>query len=97
MKIWHLYPQKDIEGNNPWDPWYDKAFAFVIRAETEIEARAIANHRGGDETGPIELFNHLGKISQYGGDPWLDSRYSVCEELLPEGEEGLIVRNFASA
>ena len=36
MRLWLLRPQEGlIEGDNPWDPWYDKAFGFVVRAETE--------------------------------------------------------------
>ena len=53
MKLFHLYPKENIEGENPWSPWYDKAFGFVVRAETEEEARKLANEEGGDEVGDV--------------------------------------------
>ena len=30
MRLWLLRP---VEGDSLWDPWYDKAFGFVVRAE----------------------------------------------------------------
>lgn len=36
MKIWLLRP---IDGCDEWNPWYDKAFGFVVRAAREQEAR----------------------------------------------------------
>lgn len=89
MKLWLLLP-----GNNgiAWSPWYDKAFGFVVRAETEDEARKLANANGGDETGPIT--EH---VYRTGGDPWLDPSQSTCVELTPEGEAGVILRDYASA
>lgn len=36
MKLWLLRPVVGLDENdNPWWPWYDKAFGFVVRAETE--------------------------------------------------------------
>ena len=75
MKLWLLKPYED------WEPWFDKAFGFVIRAETEEAARAIASENAGDE----------------GGTPWLLSSHTSCVELLPEGESGLVLRDFAAA
>lgn len=54
MKLWLLEPLEDTERNyhqpgSPWDPWYDKAFGFVVRAESEADARALANEEHGDE------------------------------------------------
>ncbi len=46
MKLWILRPVKD---DNLWDPWYDKAFGFIVAAETEEAARALAQSKGGDE------------------------------------------------
>ena len=46
MKLWILRP---IEGSPYWEPWYDKAFGFVVRAKDEKEARMIAYRDQGDE------------------------------------------------
>lgn len=92
MKLWLLKPVEGLKENNPWNPWYDKAFGFVVRAESEDVARKIANSSGGSETGPIRT-----KVYRTGGDPWLDKTLSTCEELLPDGKVGLVMRDFASA
>ena len=44
MKLWLLVARNDLPDKwqeNPWEPWYDKSFGFVIRAETEERARSI--------------------------------------------------------
>ena len=92
MKIFHLFPKENIEGENPWSPWYDKAFGFVVRAENEEEARKLANEKGGDETGEI---SH--SIYRTGGDPWLDANFSECVELTEEGNKGVIICDYALA
>lgn len=93
MKLWLLEAREDLpEMDDPWEPWYDKAFGFIVRAETEQEARQIANSSGGDEVGPIST-----EVYRTGGDPWLDDKYSTCVELMPDGAPGLLMRNYASA
>ena len=93
MKIWLLRP---IETNrSAWEPWYDKAFGFVIQASDEREARELANDNGGDEVG---LRIRSTRVYRTGGDPWLDPKQSTCEELGAEGTEAeVIIRDFASA
>ena len=87
MKLWLLKAREDLIGdNNPWDPWYDKAYGFVIRAFNERRARQLADGNGSDENGAIK-----------GVKPWLDAKYSTCEELLPDGEPGELLRDFHSA
>lgn len=82
MKIWILRPVKDFQsGDNPWEPWYDKAFGFVVRAETEDQARAFAQERAGDE----------------GWGPWIYADYSTCEELSGNGYEGVLMTDFRAA
>ena len=81
MKLWLLSPKQE-EG--PWNPWYDKCFGFVIRAEDEASARALAHANAGDE-------------NRRGGSPWLDESQSSCEELLPDGEAGMILQDFHAA
>ena len=73
MKLWLLTP---IDENYPaWDPWYDKCFGFVIRAETEPDARNFASARHGDE----------------GGEAWLDREQSDCRELTTIGASGIVL------
>ena len=92
MKLYLLKPVADLPqpgpgktsvDGNPWSPWFDKAFGFVVRAETEQEARNLAHGAAGDEN------RH--------GSPWLEPKFSTCAELIPEGEIGIVVRDFAAA
>ena len=92
MKLWLLRPVRSEREDTAWDPWYDKAFGFVVRAETEEQARQMANGNGGDECGPVKSY-----VYRTGGDPWLDPKQSTCEELTADGEAEIIIRDFASA
>jgi hypothetical protein len=94
MKIWLLRPVAvdKLPGCNPWLPWYDKAFGFVVRAESEELARKFAHAEAGAE-------NHYGLIYPNAKTdcPWLDPAYSTCEELLSDGDAGVILRDLWSA
>ena len=83
MKLWLLRPHAHIAvrgyKNSPWDPWYDKCFGLVIRAETEDAARQLAFASEFDEG--------------WGKRAWLDKEQSICEELLPEGEPEIIIED----
>jgi len=57
---------------------YDCFWGFVIEALTEKRARKLAEEAHGDEE----------------KDFWLDSKYSNCEELKPNGEEGIWLSDF---
>ncbi len=85
MKIWLLRP---IDGDSLWDPWYDKAFGFVVRAESEAEARALALTESGDE------------VRGWGADPdrtaW-EPAHSTCIEVTPDGAPGIVMRDFKDA
>lgn len=84
MKLWILKPKQSLEKNdNPWEPWYDKNHGFVIRAESENDARKIAHNEAGDENN-----------SKFSKEPWLDSKYSSCDVLLEDGEAGLIMEEY---
>ena len=94
MKLWILRPNEHLPDGteSPWEPWYDKAFGFVVRAETEDEARQLANDEGGDECGPV---THT--IYRTGGNPWLDPAFSTCEELTADGAPGVVIQDFHAA
>lgn len=94
MKLWILTAKDALpQGDNPWEPWYDKAFGFVVRASTEEEARAFAHGSAGDEN----RGEFLRMTTAQTKTPWKDPKYSDCEELLPEGTAGVIIRDFAAA
>jgi hypothetical protein len=90
MKLWLLRPVEELpQDKNPWDPWYDKAFGFVVRAETEQDARNLVV---GDLNNQWD-----GECGNEGKPAWLNPKLSTCVELLQEGEPGLIIKDFASA
>lgn len=95
MKLWLLRPREDLpdtrdERVNPWIPWYDKYHGFLIRAESEERAREMAQGRGGDETDY--------ETGKRGSLPaWLSPEYSTCVELTADGDEGIIMQDFAGA
>lgn len=90
MKLYLLRPvgytvhNDTVPKDSIWDPWYDKAFGFVISASSPNEARALAHARGGDEN--RSLLN-----------PWLDPKQSTCTILKPTKESQIIIRDFAAA
>ena len=90
MKLWLLRPSEEIwdddDNKNPWTPWHDKCFGFVIRAETEAEARRLADMNAGEEN---ELHGETHST-------WLDSVYSTCTELTSDGEPGIILQDFSA-
>lgn len=69
-KLWYLKTKCDIG--------YDEVDAFVIRAETESEARLIAYGEAEDE----------------GGEIWSNPEFSVCEELTCKGESKVILKSY---
>jgi hypothetical protein len=86
MKLW-LLQAKDEElprRDNPWEPWYDKAFGHVVRAETKEDAREIAHEHAGDENTKTK-------------HPWKDQKYSTCVELTANGDRGLVMTDFHAA
>jgi len=95
--VWVLRPRDDRpDDDDPWDPWYDKCFGMVIRAETEAEAREVAQDNAECEVG-------------YGKDKpevWTDPDISDCvpiEEYHPEREgkystdDSVLMRDVAHA
>lgn len=94
MKVWVLLPHSNLPvGDDPWDPWYDKSFGFVIIAETEESARALAQENAGDE----KRGEFLGKFTARTHTPWLEEKYSSCKELTAAGELRIILQDFHAA
>lgn len=95
MKLFLLRPNENTIKNlsdydNPWEPWYDRVFGFVVRAENEERAR---NFLIEDD----QFFDVLGCESDDEVNPWLDPNLSICDELTQDGPEGIIIRDFAAA
>lgn len=93
MKLWILKARTDLTGSNPWEPWYDKTFGAVVRANTEADARrAMADSTFcGDECPRL-----------WGSDArdcsaWLDAKFSTCEELTDDGEGEVVITDFRAA
>lgn len=84
MRLWILRPAKERSEEDPWKPWYDKSFGFVIIAGSEAQARHLANENAGDE-------------NRNGLRPWLDPALSSCKELIPSGEARVVITAFRSA
>jgi hypothetical protein len=90
MKLWvlkgNLKENKALTGiADPWYGMYDKAYGFVVRAETESKARMIAHKNGGGENKHIKNVN-----------PWLDRSLSSCKELTTEGDSEMIIQDYLS-
>lgn len=80
--IWLLRPIDDNAG--PWNPWYDRCFGFVVRANSEQEARLATEAQGG-----AEQRNHT--------NPWLDQALTTCIPLNLEGPTEVIMTDVANA
>ena len=81
MKLWLLRPIHGHDEWGPWKPWYDKTFGFVVRAETEDEARLLASKQAGDE----------------GHHAWMEPFESTCVELTADGPAGVVIQDHCSA
>lgn len=78
MKLWLLRPIG--ENGTAWCVVYDCSYGFVIRAQSEADARNLAADYSGDE----------------GGGAWLDSTLSSCVVLEADGQAEVIIRDFYS-
>jgi hypothetical protein len=103
MKLWLLKPRRDLpSGDDPWALEWDKAWGFVVRAETEEDARRIATENGlgelnefsllGNETDEEISFHHHFRATN--SRVWLDAKYSTCVELTADGEAGMILKDY---
>ena len=89
MKLWILRPAQNLDSaDDPWEPWHNKVFGFVVRAETETQAREMAQEHAGNE-----------KYTSEGNtrEPWKDPKYSSCVELLADGVAGVEMMDLATS
>lgn len=78
MKLWLLNRIDNAD--------YDEMQGFVIRAESGQRAREIANDNAGDENKSV--------LIQGSPNVWLNKYRTTCVELLPEGEEGVVLKDY---
>lgn len=86
----------DHPEHNPWSPWYDKAFGFVVSAPTVLTARRLASAEAGDEKF-VQYDEEGNTVREH--NPWLDPAYTSCEVIGTCDLEAMevIMRDFASA
>jgi hypothetical protein len=82
MKIWLLTPAATADPA-VWKPWFDKAFGFVVQADTEERARELASKEHGDEGAAAWT------------QPWNSKCLAIGEAL--EAKECVVLRDFAAA
>jgi hypothetical protein len=98
VKLWLLRPVGYEEYGHweagLWNPWYDKVFGFVVRAETEREARAYAQANGREE-----LTEGVGWDTRPRPEnpAWTDPKHSTCTLLTAEGKPGVVLCDYRSA
>ncbi len=86
LKLYILRPVYREDGGipkgGPWDPWYDKTFGAVIRADSEAKARQLmaSDYRGAE-----------------GGPAWINPTLSTCELLTVDGAVGAVITDFRRA
>ena len=97
MKIWQLLPSADVkESNDPWSSRYDCYYGFVIAAETEEQARQMAQAES-YRTCACETQTW---IDQDGSDVaverqvWTDPRFTTCVELTAGNEPRIIEASY---
>lgn len=85
QKLWILKARNDLTPDiDPWEPWYDKAFGFLISATTEQEARELANSNAGGENFESPTV-------------WLDPKYTTCRLAEPTQETSILLKDFRAA
>ncbi|MGK7953849.1 MAG: hypothetical protein AB4063_01065 [Crocosphaera sp.] len=74
----------DDINKNPWYYTAASVMKIVVRAENEQQARELAEKKGGLESGKPYC-------------PWFNPEYTDCEELLSEGQVGIIIQDFSES
>ena len=79
----------------------DKTFGFVVRAESEEQAREIAEGNSADESVMRNFVFNDGKLANKMEviklKTWMNPKYSTCIELTADGDAGLVMEDFAAA
>ena len=57
-----------------------KVVGFIVRADSEEQARRLARDEAGDE----------------GGYVWIENQFSTCTELLADGHACVVMANFVA-
>lgn len=84
MRLWILRP---VDPSSPRFEAYDTTHGIVVRAETEAEARQLADSCAGDENDSVW---YVGPDQH----AWLCPSVTKCEELTPDGMPGVILVDF---
>ena len=89
MKLWKLAKRDDFDqGGKLWGT----CRAFVVRAETEEDARRHA-YLHSVEYGVMTDGSICFDLND-AEDAWLNPLHTTCDELHPEGVQDIIVRDF---
>jgi hypothetical protein len=92
MQLWLLLPRAEVLARpaHPWTPPYDKTFGVLVRAETEADARRLAQTKAGHEG--LGIYQKLGAPEgEVASDVWLDTAWTSCEVPEAAGEPGVIL------
>lgn len=96
MRLWILRPRADLDpSNNPWEPWYDRCFGFIVRAFDEAQARSLAAEQPGSEV-RME-WDEEAETSRVVLNPWLHAEYSTCAELTADGAAEVVMSDVHAA
>lgn len=88
-----LYILRPVKDDPQWEPWYDKAFGFVVCATSHLEARKLAQAEAGDETqGEWKEGEGYSEVNV-----WLDPVHTSCTELKPANKSEVIMQDFHAA
>jgi hypothetical protein len=92
MQLWLLRPRFDVLARpaHPWTPPWDKTMGVLVRAETEPEARQLAQTKAGNEgRGIYRVFGiDEDEVAEH---VWLTFKWTTCDELTAVGEPGVIL------
>ena len=86
-------PRIENPAVNPWEPWYDKAFGFVVAARDERDARLVIHEADGGTESDTQPGDE-------GSGAWTDDRFSTCVCIgttTTDVPRGVILRDFMSA
>ena len=78
MKLW-LLDSLHVKGSPTWSR-YDVCDGFMVRAETEQQAREIAKEATAGES--------------WDENPWLNPALTSCEQVFIDGEPGIVMSSF---